>query len=241
MTKDLSWGPSTEAFLNRITLWISEVSRYPGFNDWQKKRFSRILMWGEVSYDTGTNFEFDAETEKKQDFSLAYMELIRSALSIQSVEYYFRRYPFRDLPVSHDEHLSNICELLFSRIYQFREKLKKTLNLANQIKPNIIDVGPIIKWFDRTFREEISERNQTHHHTRYQDIEIEKISLMHLMAIAKRDNGWSEEMRHEYRKACSTWTSRVRARSKIIFQVIDVLSKHLDENADFLPSLSKAT
>jgi hypothetical protein len=54
----------------------------------------------------------------------AYLALASLQHSLTQTEYYFRRFPFSNLPVSRSDHLRNICEMYFDRIEQFRQRLK---------------------------------------------------------------------------------------------------------------------
>jgi hypothetical protein len=76
------------------------------------------------------------------------------------------------------EHLSNVCELYFSRIYQFKERLKHLVDAVDVLVPKHgIQFGPFIKQFAKEFDREIRERNQIHHFQRFADLDIERVYL----------------------------------------------------------------
>lgn len=229
------WGESTEEMFKRITRWIDHVREYPGFADFQRERFRKILLSDIGPYEPGEDFRFDSNTDKKQDFCLSYLQLLRASMAIKSVEYYFRRYPFHSLPVSHDEHLSNICELFFSRIYQYREKMKNTLNHANKVQKGAISVGPAVRAFDRIFDRELRERHQVHHRVRYEDIDIERLGLLDTLSITEKRAELKEEIGFQYRKVCRVRVKRVRSRSRVIDEITNQISAHFNANLAFLP------
>ena len=113
-------GDHTRTFLKRVTAWICEITEYPGFRDWQHTRMQRVLTHHLDAEDTSLpDFHFDAGTLKKHQFVTSYIELIQAANFLRDTEFYFRRYPFGDLPITESDHIGYICDMLFSRIYQF--------------------------------------------------------------------------------------------------------------------------
>lgn len=71
-------------------------------------------------------------------------------------EYYYRRFPFYNLPVSKDAHIRYMCEMFFNRIYEFSERMKRCLNAANVvIAPKKLNVGSVVKSFARDFKTEL--------------------------------------------------------------------------------------
>ncbi len=80
-------------------------------------------------------FRFSDEIERKHNVIMLYINLQNALTSLQDVEYYFRRYPFHDLPVSHNDHITRVCEMYFGHFYEFSERMKKYLNALNEIRP----------------------------------------------------------------------------------------------------------
>ena len=67
--------------------------------------------------------------------SSTYMMLSKN---LRQCEFYFRRYPFRGMPVSKADHIRNICEMYFAQFYVMRSRIKTCLNLMSdllRIKP----------------------------------------------------------------------------------------------------------
>ena len=233
---EIGTGEETRKYLDRIFAWTDSMLEYPGFQEWQRERLKRTLFFDEFDHDDDfVDFQADPSTTKSQDFCIAYLELISSAQAIRDCEYYFRRYPFDDLPITHHDHISYICDMFFSRIYQFREKLKRCLNIAKQVTSLKFDAGKVIKAFDRTFDAELRERNSVHHHTRYDDIEIQKLSLANMMAFARDDKPWKWYRQRTYRQISRDWVKRVQSRARLIYQFLEEVSRALDTCSDFLP------
>jgi hypothetical protein len=223
--------------------WTNQIRSYPGFEDWQRKRLSRTLFHGEFGLSATKDedihdFEFDTATLLKHDFVLRHLEVIKAVMAIGGVEFYFRRYPFTGLPISHSEHLTNVCEMFFSRIYQFREKLKESLNTFNKIEHGTIDVGKVVKIFDRVFRDELRERHAIHHRAVYEDIEIQQIGLMDLVSVHPdhREN-WTEAKRIAYRRTTGLWVKRVQNRVRVAEELLEGVSAVLLPRAGFLRAL----
>jgi hypothetical protein len=104
-------------------------------------------------------FEFPIAIARQHDVVTLYLQLMDNVLSVKSCECYFRRYPFRGLPVSRHEHLSNVCEMFFGCIYQCKERLKKySYAIAAASPRNRLDFGTFIKSFSKEFDQELRAR-----------------------------------------------------------------------------------
>jgi len=164
-----------------------------------------------------------------------YLELCDLVLSVKSCEYYFRRFPFNGLPVTRHEHLSNVCELYFSRIYQFKERLKHLVDAVDVLVPKHgIQFGPFIKQFAKEFDREIRERNQIHHFQRFADLDIERVYLTGVHDIAFPDKGWKAEQRLYYRKVAKEWAQRVRKRGARLDAFLEAVAEALLLGSPFL-------
>jgi hypothetical protein len=157
-------------------------------------------------------------------FSL-YMALASLQHSLTEVEYYFRRYPFRGLPVGHSDHLRNICEMYFDRIEQFRQRLKLlTIALAKFTGKSDRRYGNLIKLYSKHFKWENKQRNLTHHNQRFDYDVISQLGLIELLTR-------SPEMKllpnagSIYRQEARKWVSRVRAHSLQLAQVVEVAAE----------------
>jgi hypothetical protein len=229
-----------EAF-EAIGKWITELTNFPGFKEWKSKQLGATLRYGEAlvnDFDEHSKiFEFPPHIVKQHDAIAAFFALYTSWQAIADTEFYFRRYPFHDLPLSMDTHLRYTCESYFSRIYEFSERMKKCLNALNEVIFEKIEVGRIIKIFAKDFKIELKERNLIHHHAHFNEIMIDKISLMGLMAIRDKrgkSTGWKAEHRRAYRLASQEWAARVKKRSVRVNIYLNAVTVIVIQRCEFL-------
>ncbi|WP_151343499.1 hypothetical protein [Rhizobium leguminosarum] len=146
-----------------------------------------------------------------------YLGLTQTLNVLKQTEYYFRNYPFRSKEVSKYDHLTNVCEMYFSRFYEMKERLKKHFKAVKVAVPGYqLDVGPFIKLFERSFDEELRARNGIHHHERFQDLALDRIFLTESIATAREGSGWRREHNADYRRVSKEWAERVRQRAAIL-------------------------
>ena len=100
---------------------------------------------------------------------MSYFALMKSHEAMTDTQYYFRRFPFKGLPVSHEQHLRYICEMFFSRIYEFRERLKRSLNAINIVIETDLAIKQVLKSFSKEFDQDLRERNSIHHFSHFED------------------------------------------------------------------------
>lgn len=223
--------------------WLAQLQSYPGWKDWQRERFKNTLYFDDpvLPYNEKNlgDFEFSKDIDKQHKVIYEYIGLIQTLESLKQCEYYFRRYPFRGLPVSRSDHITNICEMYFSQFYEFRERLKKQLNAVSALAPaDSVKVGPYIKIFDRVFKPELRERNRVHHHDRFSDIAIDQVFLMDTLSIGLVDDkGWKKEHLVAYRKVANEWVKRVRTRSRLLENLLEAIADTNLSNCTFLSDL----
>jgi hypothetical protein len=160
------------------------------------------------------DFVFPPDIEKQHTIVMQYLGLQQTIEALKESEFYFRRYPFRGLPVSRHTHLTNVCEMYFGRFYEFKERLKKYLNMIHAVDPAYtLEVGKFIKLFENVFDQELRARNKAHHHERFDDIVINKVFITDVISISKSDDSMRLKRQHivAYRKAANEWSKRVRA------------------------------
>lgn len=230
--------------MRAIGRWIKELRRYPGFAEWKRKTISLTLthddpIFGEKLRDLPeSEFPFPDLIAKQHALIMSYLGLSSTHSALSDTEFYFRRFPFGGLPVSHDAHLRYICEMYFSRIYEFSERMKRCLNLANNLFTGSINAGPLIKLYAKEFSQELKYRNLIHHHERFDDIAFDKIALLGIMAESdkqgNRERGWSDEYRIAYRRASKEWADRARRRSKHVEAYLNAIAGLLLEQCKFL-------
>jgi hypothetical protein len=222
-----------------ITTWIAFLRDLPGFHEWKKRTISVTMCIGDPWFDRmdkpPEEFAFPPLVAKQHEAIMAFLSLYTTWQALADTEFYFRRYPFDGLPVSMDTHLRYTCETYFSRIYEFKERLKKALNAINEVIPRKVDAGSLIRQFNNDFDQEIRERNQIHHHDRFDDIVIDRIGLEGMMAqVADGDRGWKSEQRITYRKATKEWADRARRRSSRVREYLSAVGEIVTRECKFL-------
>jgi hypothetical protein len=102
-------------------------------------------------------FTFPPEIEKQHAVVYQYIGLQQTVETLKECEYYFRRYPFRGLPVSRASHITNVCEMYFGRFYEFKERLKKYFEAVKAVSPNHnLDIGKFIRQYEKIFDDELN-------------------------------------------------------------------------------------
>jgi hypothetical protein len=221
---------------------IDQLRSYPGWQEFQTKRIGNVLFYAD-NQEFGIepaqigDFEFGEPVNSQHAIIYSYMGLSLTLESLKDCEYYFRRYPFQGLPVTHDAHLGYICEMYFSRFYEFKERSKNTLNLVSAVYPDHkIKIGNFIKLYEKEFDQELRQRNSVNHRSRFETIEIDQIFMAEVMATGKKhDNAWRQERRRHYRNVSAEWAQRVRDRSSKVDSFLNAIAAFLLEVCDFLP------
>lgn len=237
-----------DRLMDAISLWMGALDSYPGWREWNRRKIGKTIGFGEAEFgepEPGPalgDFVFSDEVEAQHAVILGYLGLASTVHSLKDLEFYFRRYPFRGLPVSKHEHLSNVCEMYFSRFYEFRERAKNLLNAVNKVPGNgKINVGYFLKHFDKVYDSEIRERNSVHHRARFDDIQINKVWLTQVMHDADESRGWGREHRLTYRAASREWAARVRRRSASLEQTVEEIAAGILRCSEFLATQLKST
>jgi hypothetical protein len=226
-----------------IRAWIEELESYPGWRGWQRKRLRHTMYFddpfSELAQETLGDFSFLDEVEKQHAVVLGYLRLSETINALKECEYYFRRYPFRGLPVSRHSHITNVCEMYFGRFYEFRERLKKYLNDVAELAPNAsFNVGAYVKGFDREFGRELRARHSVHHWQRFEDITIDRVFLTEI--ISTDDRVGKREHLAAYRKLANEWAWRVRQRGQRMDQFLEAVAEATLANCSFLADLLAA-
>lgn len=223
--------------------WMTELSHYPGWKEWKRKQVSHTLYFDDPVLAPAHEemFVFSEEIERQHAVVSQYLELQSTILSLKDCEHYFRRYPFRNNEVSHHDHLTNVCEMYFNRFYEFTERLKKYFNAVKVASPSSnLDVGIVIKHFEKTFEQELRARNNIHHDTRFQDLAINRVLLTGLLSIGPRDEGWKRERRAAYRKLTKEWAERVRRRGQKMDEFLEAVAAITLSQCEFLSSIANS-
>lgn len=224
-----------------ISVWIKALDSYPGFRQWQQKKVGAVLSLVEgiplIDDEFPEEFKFTAEIDRQHEAIMAYLSLASSFHTLQQCEYYFRRYPFTDLPVSKEDHIRNMCEMYFNRFYEFKERLKRCLNAVDRTIDGTINTGPVLKQFAKEFDQELRTRNSIHHHDRFDDGVIQGIGVAIMMGYSdKVGPGWKNVASRGYRRSSAEWAARVKRRSKVVEAYLEVVAGAMLNMCPYLQS-----
>ena len=238
MPKDQS--PNVLLLMDRISKWINIIST-PKFKAYKRKQIGYVLA-DELEHELRLvepigDFVFEKAVQAQHKLVMSFFHLYDSGRVLSQCEYYFRRYPFRDLPVTRDDHARNMCEFYFSSIYIARERLKKVLNLiAKMYKDHGLDIRGTLKSFDTAFEQELGMRHQATHDEPFGDLHIDRLILTRILSSGPRlkHKGWHEEHLRQYRRFTMEWSKRAARRSNIVQRLIASVAQALLEKAKFL-------
>jgi hypothetical protein len=127
----------TDQLLSKLGKWTEEIST-PEFHQFKKQQLSYAIADDfdrkHLNLKPPAEFVFSETVEKQHALVMSFYELIGSTNSLAQCEYYFRRFPFRGLPVSRESHIRNICELYFAYFYIIKNRVKTVLrNLKRRV------------------------------------------------------------------------------------------------------------
>lgn len=227
--------PHTDELNEGIARWISQNLNTPEFHEFKLKQLGYTLFDEPIT--NLDDFKFPPEIAKERAVIGAFLELRRSHITLSQCEYYFRRFPFRGLPISRDDHLRNICELYFSTFYIIRSRIKSTLTQLREACPNnTVDIGKFIKAYDKLFRDELRARNRVHHEEAFEDLGISRITISDI--ISRGDDAehkiWSWQHRIAYRKFSKEWSIRAHNQASVMQVMIERVAREILSGATFL-------
>ena len=227
-----------------IGTWLKDLEDYPGWRERRRKRLGHTLHFDDPLLKPSKplgDFTFSDKMEKQHAVVFQYLELHEAISALRECEYYFRRYPFRGLPVTRHNHITNICEMYFGRFYEFRERLKRYFAAVKAAEPkHQIDVGGFIKIFDKEFDQELRARNGVHHHSRFGDVTIDRVFLTGSISMTSGGKGWEREHLAAYRKTAKEWAERVRRRGETMDQFLEVVADATLRTCTFLSTSRSA-
>jgi len=227
---------SFDRMMRSTATWIEKLNLVPGWEEWQKSRVECVALYDLADlWEQGLDFPLPAELEVQHSAIMSYLSMSVSLAAVSDCEYYFRRYPFKGLPVGRREHLRYTCENYFSRIYEFGERMKRCLNAVNStLSIGKIDIKGILKSFDAEFKDELRARNRIHHHDSFDDVLFDKMFLTGVMADVGNRDIWQREMRRTYRRFGSEWAQRVRKRANRVAIYRDAVGEAMLTNCSYL-------
>lgn len=223
-----------------MVAFTNALHSVPGWKAWKSAHFARVIYADDELTDGRPEvFEFPDPIDKQHDIFMQYLGLIEVVESVKGCEYYFRRYPFRGLPIARHEHIANICEMYFGRFYQFKERLKSFTDAIKVVEPNHgLDFGRFIRQFEKEFNSELRARNQVHHHQRFSDLAIEQIYMTGFVSEIRPGKGWGDEHFAAYRKTAKEWAHRVKVRSKRLDDFVEALALATCGCCNFIDALA---
>jgi hypothetical protein len=218
-----------DRILAAIANWTAGLEDYPGWKEWKRQHFVQTLHFDEPLLPVGDEFEnefkFSEEIEREHAVVMGYFGLHETIRSLKECEFYFRRYPFRGLPVTRHSHITNVCEMYFGRFYEFKERLKNHFDALEVAVPGHgLDVGRFIRQFERTFSQELRARNGIHHRRRFEDLAIDRLLLTDSISIGRPESGWREEHLAAYRRSTREWAQRVIERGKKMDEFLEAVA-----------------
>jgi hypothetical protein len=147
----------TDEMQRAIGLWMLELNKVAGWQEWRLASMGHQLDYDDdlpaVSIDSiSDEFIFPPEIERQHAVIMGFLHMRQTVNALKEVEYYFRRFPFRGLPVTHDGHFTNVCEMYFARFYEFEERMKRYFAALKVVVA--LDgraVGNVIKQYSKEF------------------------------------------------------------------------------------------
>lgn len=202
-----------DAVWTRVSNWLMRLLDYPGFREWKNevvRRHMSFTLLPHAPVEPFDDFRFDEDTLRQHDIVAGYVRLTRAATDCRSAQHYFRRFPFRGLPIGREEHLRTCAELYYSRVYQFRERLFRLLTwIERRTLPKGLDVKALKAAFDEQLREELDARHRIHHEEAYSDFELDALGQTDLLAAV--GEGWPRMSDAGYHRLARRWRQRVVA------------------------------
>jgi hypothetical protein len=205
--------PKTEAMLSAINLWTQPLIDHPAFRQLIRSKIGSARDWEDDWQATSGRVSEVIMPEplaSQHDVVIQFYNLWSAAERLKTTEFYFRRYPFRDLPVNPYEHLENVCAMYFSYFYVFQERLKVFFAALAKACPEAdINAGGLIKLYKARFKTELAERNGGTHIAPFDDLTIGAVLLRSLTNLKDSTDARAAE-RYAYRKAAREWAGHAR-------------------------------
>lgn len=200
----------------RLAAWTKSYLAIPGFADWKNEKLKEQLLLNLVpGYEISDFEEFKLPDEiiAQQALVAGYYNIVSTQITLRQTEQYFRRYPFRKNEVSREDHLKTCCELLFSRLYHFRERFFKHLTLLNRkTEPkNSLDIQALRTSFEAHFKPFLDQRRIINHETGYSDVELGSIGLSDLLSDTSPDFTPLRASSHRYKAVVASWVDKTRS------------------------------
>lgn len=224
-------------------IWIKQLDEVAGWQDWNRQKMHATLAvddpWPGDEKIKLDDFALPEPICREHAVVMSFYGLVTSLSSLRDCEYYFRRFPFRGLPVSHQDHLRYTCEMYFGRFYEFSERMKVASKAVHVALPGTkMPFGDLIRHFGKRFKPELKERNSVHHNDRFEDIRLDNIAIIFAAASSKdKPPHLRRRMQSSYREATREWAERARQRSKHVEEYLEAVATLMLGHCAFLGDL----
>lgn len=185
------------------------------FSEWKNTQLRESILTGlfpEHLLGPRNDFQFSETIETEHSLIHGYVALMRALIRTRECEPYFRRYPFKNLDITRESHLSTCCELFFSRVYQFEASwVAQIKRLDRKTRPKGLPIKKIQAEFRDRFKSIIDARNEVHHVTPYADEKLNALGITDLLSSNADDLDWVRMSQSNYRRICRDWVAKVQA------------------------------
>lgn len=231
--------PKTDELLVAINAWTRPLVEHSAFRRLARSKIGSASDW---ESDWPTKGERIREVilpeplAAQHDAVMQFYNLWATAERMRTVEFYFRRYPFGDLPINRHEHLENVCTLFFSYFYLFQERLRLYLNALNKAScPSSINVGGVLKIYQKRFSAELRERHSATHSEPFDDLTINAVMLR---SLSDHDGPTGDRVgaTYAYRKASREWAGHAKLGSERVAAFLEPIAGATLQVAIFLRS-----
>lgn len=216
--------PKTDELLASINIWTRPLVDDPAFRQLARSKIGYAFDWEDDSPTKRVRISeviLPESLAAQHEVLMQFYNLWSTGERLKTVEFYFRRYPFKNLPFNRHEHLENVCTMFFSYFYVFQERLRVYLNaLGKASAPSGIDVGKTLKVYQSRFKDELRERYSATHTEPFDDVTIQAVMLRSL-----HDRDEPTRLRagatYAYRKASREWAGHARRGGERVAQFLE--------------------
>ena len=247
MSSPLQGIDSHDKLMSAISSWLGQLDSIPGWKEWKKASQADAFFYDHSTYETNTErneFNFPEAISAKHDLIGHYLSLHSAWESLCSTEQYVRNYPFSKTGiVSKHEHLRYMVEVFFFRIYEFEEKLEKTLRYTNKIQDTRknINFKAVIAEYRKEFSVELKHRHDITHHNKtgyFTDIRLDNLYFISTVRRALPDNPeFKQRELSAYRRASRELSGIIKHKQKRVRIYLDITAHIILDSCSFLHSL----
>ena len=225
---------SSEHMMTAISFWTRSIDD-EAFRATLRDYLGALIgpIHSEVSEGKVSKPKITGEAKKQYEIVMGYLSLLSTMESFRQCEFYFRRYPFRGLPVTRRDHMGNLCDMYFFRIYEFREKLKGHL-----VRIKSPSRRTILNNYAKHFEQEISARNFVTHEGSFSSMSLDKIFTLETLWEDPDVPGKDPFRRMKYREEGRAWARRVRTQAKSMESLLEDVSRETLKRCEFLSRLT---